>query len=199
MKRRHAFALSRRGQVCVISRRGQSMALGSVLSRTLNSRLLRRYLREYLCYNRAIMLKQLTMRVLGAAIVLIVLSFAPSVAKAHIGHQHQASVHDGQSQLASQAASHESERPATSASLQQAQWEQAGMLAGFGPQLHRRLLLVRMRRLLRGRVAEPCGVRRRFLRSITRVAFVAVTDVAGPRARVAQAPSKTLHLNPRDH
>ena len=42
------------------------------------------------------MLKQLTMRVLGAAIVLIVLSFAPSVARAHIGHQHQASVHGGQ-------------------------------------------------------------------------------------------------------
>lgn len=64
------------------------------------------------------MLKQLTMRVLGAAIVLIVLSFAPSVARAHTGHQHQASVHGGHGQGASQAAS---------ASLQQAQWKQAEM------------------------------------------------------------------------
>jgi hypothetical protein len=77
-----------------------------------------------LCYNKAIMLKQLTMRVLGAAIVLIVLSFAPSVAQAHTGHQHLASVHGGQG---SQAASHEFERLATSASLQQAQWKQAEM------------------------------------------------------------------------
>jgi hypothetical protein len=36
------------------------------------------------------MAKQLTMRILGAAIVLIALSFAPSVAKAHGGHVHQA-------------------------------------------------------------------------------------------------------------
>jgi hypothetical protein len=71
------------------------------------------------------MLKQLTMRVLGAAIVLIALSFAPSVARAHTGHQHQASVHEGQG--ASQAASHEFERLASSASLQQAQWKQAEM------------------------------------------------------------------------
>ena len=70
------------------------------------------------------MLKQLTMRVLGAAIVLIVLLFAPSVAQAHTGHQHQVSVHGGQG---SQAASHEFERLATSASLQQAQWKQAEM------------------------------------------------------------------------
>jgi len=75
--------------------------------------------------------KQQIMRILGAAIVLIVLSFAPSVAQAHIGHQHQASVHGGHgqtvSQVASQAASHEFERLATSASLQQAQWKQAEM------------------------------------------------------------------------
>jgi hypothetical protein len=70
--------------------------------------------------------KQLIMRILGAAIVLIALSFAPSVAEAHLGHQHQASVHDGQGQAASQVAARESERPATSASLQQAQWKQAG-------------------------------------------------------------------------
>ena len=70
--------------------------------------------------------KQLIMRILGAAIVLIALSFAPSVAQAHTshGHQHQASVHGGQGQTAS----HASERSAASASLQQAQWKQAGTL-----------------------------------------------------------------------
>jgi Flp pilus assembly protein TadB len=68
--------------------------------------------------------KQQIMRILGAAIVLIVLSFAPSVARAHIGHQHQASVHDEQGQATSQLASHGSEWSATSASLQQAQWNQ---------------------------------------------------------------------------
>ena len=72
--------------------------------------------------------KQQIMRILGAAIVLIVLSFAPSVAQAHIGHQHQASVHGVMGQLASHAASHASERPATPASLQRAQWGQAGTL-----------------------------------------------------------------------
>jgi hypothetical protein len=75
--------------------------------------------------------KQLIMRVLGAAIVLIALSFAPSVAEAHISHPHLASVHGGQSQVAFQAASHESERSARSASLQQAQWKQAGMPSAF--------------------------------------------------------------------
>ncbi|UPJ51039.1 hypothetical protein IVB30_06665 [Bradyrhizobium sp. 200] len=69
------------------------------------------------------MLKQQIMRILGAAIMLIALSFAPSVAQAHISHPHLASVHDGQSQAASQ----ESERSATTASLQQAQWKQARM------------------------------------------------------------------------
>jgi hypothetical protein len=78
-------------------------------------------------YNKAIMPKQLIMRVLGAAIVLIVLAFAPSVAQAHTGHQHPASVHGGHGQGTSHAASHEFERPATSASLQQAQWKQAEM------------------------------------------------------------------------
>jgi hypothetical protein len=73
------------------------------------------------------MLKQQIMRILGAAIVLIALSFAPSAAWAHIDHPHLASVHSGQSQVAFRAASHESERPARSASLQQAQWKQAGM------------------------------------------------------------------------
>jgi hypothetical protein len=64
------------------------------------------------------------MRILGAAIVLIALSFAPSVAQAHLGHQHQASVHDGH-QAAIQAASHVSVPSATPASLHQAQWNQA--------------------------------------------------------------------------
>src|SRR2546430_7334306 len=77
------------------------------------------------------MLKQQIMRILAGAIVLIALSFAPSVAQAHISHPHLASVHGGQSQVASpvvfQAASHESERSTRSASLQQAQWKQAGM------------------------------------------------------------------------
>ncbi len=84
-----------------------------------------RYLGDTCATIRAIMLKQLIMRILGAAIVLIVLSFAPSVAEAHVGHQHQASVHGGQ--VRHQAASHASERSATPASLQQAQWKQAGM------------------------------------------------------------------------
>ena len=81
-----------------------------------------------MCYNRAVMPKQQIMRILGAAIVLIVLSFAPSVAQAHTGHQHHASVHGGHDQLAPEAAWHEYERPATPASLQQAQWGQAGTL-----------------------------------------------------------------------
>jgi hypothetical protein len=74
--------------------------------------------------------KQLIMRILGAAIVLIALSFAPSVAQAHTSHSHQhlASVHNGQGQIVSQVASHASERPATAASLQQAQSGQAGTL-----------------------------------------------------------------------
>jgi hypothetical protein len=63
-------------------------------------------------------------QVLGAAIVLIVLSLAPSMALAHSGHAHHASVHDGHGQGASQ----ESERPATPALLQQAQWKDAGTL-----------------------------------------------------------------------
>ncbi|MBA4035771.1 MAG: hypothetical protein C0480_14370 [Bradyrhizobium sp.] len=63
---------------------------------------------------------QLIMRILGAAIVLIALSFAPSVAQAHLGHQHQSSLHDGHATF--QAAAQESERPATPASLRQSQW-----------------------------------------------------------------------------
>jgi hypothetical protein len=74
------------------------------------------------------MTKQLTMRILGATIALIVLSFAPSVARAHSGHQHQMSVHDGHGQAVSDAASSESERSAAPVSLQQAQSKQAGVV-----------------------------------------------------------------------
>ena len=73
------------------------------------------------------MLKQQIMRILGAAIVLIGLSFASSVAQAHIVHQHPASVHGGQNQAAFQAAAHESEWPTTPASMKQAQWKQTRM------------------------------------------------------------------------
>ena len=70
------------------------------------------------------MTKQLTMRILIATIALIVLSFAPSVARAHIGHQHQTSIHGGQAYAASQ----ESDRLSFAASLQQAQWKESGTL-----------------------------------------------------------------------
>jgi len=69
------------------------------------------------------MVKQRIMRVLGAAIVLIVLCFAPSVVQAHSGHQHhaaaaQAAVHGGH------AAPSESEPAVTPASLQKAEMGQ---------------------------------------------------------------------------
>ena len=69
------------------------------------------------------MLKQRILRVLGAAIVLIVLSFAPSVAQAHTGHMYHAAahVHGGQGQ----AASHQFEQSATPAPSQPVQWGQA--------------------------------------------------------------------------
>jgi hypothetical protein len=72
--------------------------------------------------------KQLIMRILGAAIILIALSFAPSAAQAHLGHQHQASLHNGQGHAALQAESRETERSSTPASLQQSQWNQTGTL-----------------------------------------------------------------------
>ena len=81
-----------------------------------------------LCYDKAIMPKQLIMRILGAAIVLIALSFAPSVAQAHPGHQQHASSDGGQGHDAPQATSHQSDGTATAASLQQAPWNQAGKL-----------------------------------------------------------------------
>jgi hypothetical protein len=76
------------------------------------------------------MAKQQIMRVLGAAIVLIALSLAPSVARAHTGHSHLASVHDGQSQAVSQVAyqaAFDGAESAGSASLRQARWKADGM------------------------------------------------------------------------
>lgn len=70
------------------------------------------------------MTKQLTIRVLIATIALIVLSFAPSVARAHIGHQHQASVHTNHDHPASQ----EADRSSSPASFEQAQWKESGTL-----------------------------------------------------------------------
>jgi len=63
--------------------------------------------------------------------------------------------------------------------------------------LHRRLLFVRMRRLLRGRPAQPCGVRP--VSPVDNARCVcAVTDIAGPRAGVAQAASEILRLKPTE-
>jgi predicted NAD/FAD-dependent oxidoreductase len=70
------------------------------------------------------MTKQLTIRILVATIALIVLSFAPSVARAHIGHQHQASIHTNHDHAASQ----DSDRSSPAALLQQAQWKESGTL-----------------------------------------------------------------------
>ena len=65
------------------------------------------------------MLKQRIICALGAAIVLIVLSFAPSVAQAHVGHPHHAVAHiHGEHGHATVV---QSERSATQAVLQQAQ------------------------------------------------------------------------------
>jgi hypothetical protein len=76
------------------------------------------------------MLKQLTMRILGAAIVMIALSFAPSVAQAHMGHEHQAAAQHPGSQ--GHAVSPESAKPIAPAALQQARWERAEKLAPEG-------------------------------------------------------------------
>ena len=70
------------------------------------------------------MTKQLTIRVLIATIALIVLSFAPSIARAHAGHQHQAAVHTSHDHTASQ----EADRSSSPASLEQAQWKEPGTL-----------------------------------------------------------------------
>jgi hypothetical protein len=72
------------------------------------------------------MAKQLIMRILGAAITLIVLSFAPSVALAHSGHQHHAAVHAGHGHTAvHDTASGKAHAPA---SLYQAQVQENGAL-----------------------------------------------------------------------
>jgi len=70
------------------------------------------------------MMMQRLMRVLGAAIVLIALSLAPSMAQAHNGHSHHASVHEGHGPAAVQ----QSEQPAAPARLQQSQQKEAGAL-----------------------------------------------------------------------
>jgi hypothetical protein len=75
------------------------------------------------------MLKQRILCVLGAAIALIVLSLAPSVAKAHVGHPHHAAVHVHVSQGHATVA--QSERPAAQAVLQQAQPGQTGVPASI--------------------------------------------------------------------
>lgn len=67
------------------------------------------------------MLKQRIMRILGAAIVLIVLSVAPSVVQAHTGLPHHAGASAAVRGGHGQAVSHESQQVATSASLLQAQ------------------------------------------------------------------------------
>ena len=79
----------------------------------------RRYLVRTLWRHRTVMLKQRIMCMLGAAIVLIVLSLAPSVAQPHAAHMHHAAahIHGGPGH----ATAVQSERPATQAVLQQAQ------------------------------------------------------------------------------
>jgi hypothetical protein len=62
------------------------------------------------------------MRILGAAIVMIALSFAPSVAQAHMGHEHHAAAQHGSQ---GPAVSPESTKPVAPAALQRAQWERA--------------------------------------------------------------------------
>ena len=101
------------------------------------------------------MTKQLTIRILGAAIALIVLSFAPSVARAHVGHQHQASVHTNHDHTASQ----EADRSSSARIVAAGPMEGIRHSAGLRAELRRRLLLIRMCRLLRGRAAEPCATR----------------------------------------
>ena len=117
------------------------------------------------------MLKQQIMRILGAAIVLIALSFAPSVAQAHISHPHLASVHGGQGQLASHVASHASEPSATPASLQQAQWNQAGTTTDSDRNCTGSCCLFACAACCAAGLPSPVAFVP-FPRSITRVAFV---------------------------
>ena len=113
------------------------------------------------------MLKQQVMRILGAAVVLIALSFAPSVARAHTSHPHLASVHGGHSQLASQV----SERSATPASLQQAQWNQAGTTTDSDRNCTGGCCLFACAACCAAGLPSPAAFVP-FPRSITRVAFV---------------------------
>src|SRR5262245_42974876 len=75
-------------------------------------------------------MKQRLMRIVGAAIVLIALSFAPSLAQAHNGHSHHATVHEGHGH--GYAASQPSGHPAAPMVLQQSQQKDAGALPASG-------------------------------------------------------------------
>lgn len=97
------------------------------LSRGLEVSPCRRYLGLLVREKGMVPMRQM-MRILGAAVVLIVLSLAPSVAQAHSGHPHPASVHGGQDKTAVQADFRQSDHLAKPASLQRAQLRQAGML-----------------------------------------------------------------------
>jgi hypothetical protein len=117
------------------------------------------------------MLKQQVMRILGAAVVLIALSLAPSVARAHTSHPHLASVHGGQSQVPSQVASHESERSTKSASLQQALWKQTEMPPASDRNCAGDCCLSACAACCAAGLPNPVAFVQ-FPRSITRVAFV---------------------------
>lgn len=72
------------------------------------------------------MVKQRIVRMLGAAIVLIVLSFAPSVVQAHSGHEHHAAVaHAAVHDTHGQAATSDTGQAATPASSQKSELRQA--------------------------------------------------------------------------
>jgi hypothetical protein len=75
------------------------------------------------------MMTQRLMQMLGAAIVLIALSLAPSLAKAHNGHEHHASVHAGHAHAAFRQSepAKASTKAFTKASLSQTASKQAGV------------------------------------------------------------------------
>ena len=80
------------------------------------------------------MMTQRLMQMLGAAIVLIALSLAPSLAKAHNGHEHHASVHHASVHAGHAHAAFQQSEPAkastkasTKASLSQTTSKQAGV------------------------------------------------------------------------
>ena len=121
--------------------------------------------------------KQQIMRILGAAIVLIALSFAPSVAQAHTSSA-ISTRHPFMAARAKRASvSHASERSATSASLQQAQWKQAGMLPASDRNCTGGCCLFACAACCAAGLPSPVAFVA-FPRAITRVAFAPVTDVA---------------------